>query len=114
MTTVSATLFSWARRTSSSLGARAWLPARPAAIEPDVPADDGIIYKLRHWPSLPSGIRTAEVFRLLSVMSHRAVTRRWMLAHTHLEAAQIEALLRRLVARGEVEVIDLRQLKRAA
>jgi hypothetical protein len=111
MTTVSATLFHWARRTRSSFGARTWLPSRPA---PEEPVDDGLIYRLRQWPSLPTGVRTAEVFRLLSVMSHRAVNRRWMLAHTRLEAPQIEALLRRLVARGDVEVIDLRQLRPAA
>jgi hypothetical protein len=111
MTTVSATLSDWARRTRSCFGARAWLPSRPA---PEEPADDRLIYRLRQWPSLPSAIRTAEVFRLLSVMSHRAVNRRWMLAHTQLDAPQIEALLRRLVARGDVEVIDLGQLRSAA
>jgi hypothetical protein len=112
MTTVSATLFHWARRTRNRLGARAWLPSRPVA--PDEAGDDRLIYRLRQWPSLPSAIRTADVFRLLSVMSHRAVTRRWMLAHTQLQAPQIEALLRRLVAHGDVEVIDLRHLKSAA
>ncbi|HKB52597.1 MAG TPA: hypothetical protein VKD22_01275 [Ramlibacter sp.] len=70
--------------------------------------DDGLIYRLKHWPSLPSAVRTAEVLRLLSVMSHRAVNRRWMLAHSKLETAQVEALLRRLIARGDVEVIDIR------
>jgi hypothetical protein len=114
MSTVSATLFNWARRTRNSLGARAGMPSRPAPAEPAETLDDGLIYRLRQWPSLPSAIRTAEVFRLLSVMSHRAVNRRWMLAHSQLEAPQIEALLRRLVARGDVEVIDLRRLKPAA
>jgi hypothetical protein len=111
MTTVSATLSDWTRRTRNCFGARAWLPSRPA---PEEPAADRLIYRLRQWPSLPSAIRTAEVFRLLSVMSHRAVNRRWMLAHTQLDAPQIEALLRRLVARGDVEVIDLGQLRSAA
>ena len=111
MTTVSTTLSDWARRTRSRFGARASLPAPPLSAET---ADDRLIYRLRQWPTLPSAIRTAEVFRLLSVMSHRAVNRRWMLAHTQLQAPQIEALLRRLVARGDVEVIDLSQLRPAA
>lgn len=109
MSTVSSLLGLWARRTRTSLG------ALPAPYEDDEPRDDdGLIYRLRHWPSLPTAVRTAEVLRLLSVMSHRAVNRRWMLAHSKLEAAQVEALLRRLVAKGDVEVIDIRRLKPAA
>jgi hypothetical protein len=111
MTTVSTTISDWARRTRSRFGARASLPA-PALAEHT--GDDRLIYRLRQWPTLPSAIRTADVFRLLSVMSHRSVNRRWMLAHTQLQAPQIEALLRRLIARGDVEVIDLGQLRPAA
>jgi hypothetical protein len=111
MTTVTTTISDWARRTRSRFGARASLAATAL---PEDTGDDRLIYRLRHWPTLPSAIRTADVFRLLSVMSHRAVNRRWMLAHTQLQASQIEALLRRLVARGDVEVIDLARLKPAA
>lgn len=109
MSTVSVILGQWARRTRTSFGA---LPPAPEDAEPRT--DDGLIYRLKHWPSLPSPIRTAEVLRLLSVMSHRAVNRRWMLAHSKLEDSQLEALLRRLIAKGDVEVIDVRSLKPAA
>ena len=111
MSLVSVTLTHLARHTRSRFGVFARRP--PPPLEPE-PCDDGLIYRLKHWPTLPSAIRTADVLRLLSVMSHRAVNRRWIRAHTRLEAAQIESLLRRLVARGEVEVIDLRALGPAA
>lgn len=109
MSTVSTILGQWARRTRTSFGA---LPPTHEDVQPR--ADDGLIYRLKHWPSLPSPIRTADVLRLLSVMSHRAVNRRCMLAHSKLEASQLEALLRRLIAKGDVEVIDVRSLKPAA
>lgn len=105
--TVTSILGHWARR-SRNLGA----PSGAAELQSR--DDDGLIYRLKHWPSLPSAIRTAEVLRLLSVMSHRAVNRRWILAHSNLDAQQVEALLRRLVRKGDVEVIDVRSLKPAA
>lgn len=98
----------WARRSKTPFGVLSWLPSSPP--EPQ-PVDDGLVYRLKHWPSLPSAVRTADVFRLLSVMSHRAINRRWMLAHTRLDPAQLDVLLRRLVARGEVHVIDTRAFR---
>lgn len=80
-----------------------WLPAAPV---PEEPADDGLVYRLKAWPDLPAASRTADVYRLLSVMSHRPVNRRWMLANTRLEADSLDALLLRLIGRGAVEVID--------
>jgi hypothetical protein len=98
----SAMLFDWVRRTKTSV-AGAWRP-------PSIPREDGrgdpLIYRLRYWPELPSSTRTADVLRLLSVMSHRPVNRRWMLANTRLETAHVDSLLQRLIARGAVEVID--------
>lgn len=99
----------WARRKTPF--ALSWLPS--SSPEPE-PVGDGLVYRLKHWPNLPSEVRTADVFRLLSVMSHRAINRRWMLAHTRLDAAQLDVLLRRLVARGEVHVIDTRAFRAAA
>jgi hypothetical protein len=87
-----------------------WAPSRPSAPEP---IDDGLVYRLKHWPDLPSAVRTADVFRLLSVMSHRAVSRRWMLAHTRLEPIRLDMLLRRLRDRADVEVIDVRAFRAA-
>jgi len=105
MSAVTATLAAWARRTRTSFGPLVWLASRPAT-EAANDAADGLVYRLRHWPELPSAARTADVLRLLSVMSHRPVNRRWMIAHSRLEATRIDTLLQRLVARGEVEVID--------
>lgn len=108
MSAVSATL-AWARRTRSSFAPLAWRGPAPAPkSEPAVeePADESLVYRLKRWPDLPSAARTADVLRLLSVMSHRPVNRRWMTSHSPLDAEHIDALLRRLVSRGEVDVID--------
>ena len=96
----------WARRTSSSFGdsradfARSHLPA-PAP----VPAD--LIYRLKHWPELPSVMRTAEVLRLLSLMSSRPVRRSWVLANTRLGEQRLDGLLKRLVQQDALDTIDL-------
>lgn len=100
---VSATLFHWVRRTRTSF---AELCSRASAFPGDDEASDGLIYRLRRWPDLPTASRTADVLRLLSVMSHRPVNRRWMLANTRLDAAHLDSLLRRLVEAGAVDVID--------
>jgi len=106
MTRVAAALATWAHRTRTSFGPLTWLAAKPAA-GAEEEANDGLVYRLRHWPELPSAARTADVLRLLSVMSHRPVNRRWMIAHSRLEVTRIDTLLQRLVARGDVEVIDV-------
>lgn len=108
MSAVTATL-AWARRTRSSFVPSGWRVSRPAP-EPqplvEQPGDDSLVYRLKRWPDLPSPARTADVLRLLSVMSHQPVNRRWMLSHSRLDAEHIDALLRRLVTRDDVEVID--------
>jgi hypothetical protein len=107
-------LRSWARRTTTSF-AELWThsaahgaphgPRPPARSEP-APAD-GLIYRLRHWPDLPPGLRTACVFRVLSVMSNRPVNRSWILASSKLAPRQVDALLERLVRDGAVEACAL-------
>ena len=104
MPSVYATLRHWAIKTSTSIG-----ELRFVAPERDDMANegDGLIYKLKYWPQLPSHSRTADVFRALSVMSQRPVNRNWIVAHsTKMRAAQDDELLQRLVDEGAVEVID--------
>jgi hypothetical protein len=79
-----------------------------------VPADrdgathegNGLIYRLKHWPALPRGSRTADIFRALSVMSSRPVNRRWILTNTRLRSGQVDELLQRLIDEDAVEVVD--------
>lgn len=93
-----------ARRTSTSfteLRADSTLRAGPESIP-----GDGLIYRLRHWPTLPSSQRTADVLRLLSLMSNRPVNRSWMVNHTRVAPERLDRLLDRLVKDGSLEVID--------
>lgn len=65
-----------------------------------------LIFRLRAWPQLPEDGRTAEVYRILSVMSNQPVNRQWLLGRFRLAPPQLDALLQQLVAQGSVEVID--------
>ena len=65
-----------------------------------------LIFRLRAWPSLPENGRTAEVYRILSVMSNQPVNRLWLLSRFALAPQQLDALLHQLVEQGSVEVID--------
>jgi hypothetical protein len=65
-----------------------------------------LIYRLKAWPQLPESGRTAEIYRMLSVMSQRPVNRQWILSCTRMEPQQLEALLHHLVREGALEVID--------
>jgi hypothetical protein len=71
-----------------------------------------LIFRLRAWPSLPESGRTAEVYRMLSVMSNQPVKRQWLLTRFALGPQQLDALLQQLVAQGSVEVIDPRRFAR--
>jgi hypothetical protein len=96
-------LCDWARRTSTSfteLRESGWRS------EPGAVAEDGLVYRLREWPVLPPALRTAQVLRLLSLMSNRPVNRHWMMSHTGLPAEAVDTLLQRLVEQEAVEVID--------
>ena len=79
---------------------------------PHVPEDsqitgDGMVYRLRHWPDLPSVHRTAAVYRALSLMSNRRVNRRWFLKHSRMKAKQVDKLLGTLLAQGALEIVDV-------
>ncbi|MEJ5990929.1 hypothetical protein WG902_13090 [Ramlibacter sp. PS3R-8] len=65
-----------------------------------------LIFRMKAWPSLPAAGRTAEVYRMLSVMSSRPVSRKWLLSHCTMTPRELDALLRKLTAEGAVEVID--------
>lgn len=77
---------------------------RRSAGQPTPGAD--LIFRLRAWPRLPENGRTAEVYRMLSVMSSHPVNRQWLLGRFELGPRQLDALLHQLVAQGSVEVID--------
>lgn len=84
------------------------LPGRqgPAATPaPELPGAD-LIFRLRAWPQLPEHGRTAEVYRMLSIMSNQPVSRRWLFSRCSMPPEQLDALLQQLVAEGSVEVID--------
>ena len=64
-------------------------------------------YRLRHWPEhVPGPLHTVEVLRALSVMSHRPVTREWLLRQSKLKPRMLDELLDLLSARGDLEVLD--------
>ncbi len=73
----------WARRACGQM-AREMAPGL---------ADDPHLYALGAWPDLPEGLRTAAVYRLLSVMTVRPVPRQWMARQSGLGPDAIEALL---------------------
>ncbi|WP_048442033.1 hypothetical protein [Caenimonas sp. SL110] len=95
-------LTSWARKTTTTF-AELRMSVMPRS-EVDEPGE-GLAYQLRHWPDL-SGARTADMLRALSVMSHRPVNRRWILASTRLTAVEVDNLIARLIAQDAVTVID--------
>lgn len=104
MPSVYDTLYKWARKTTTSFAELRFVSSQ---YEDDVVnVGDGLIYRLKQWPDLPRNSRTADVFRALSVMSHRPVNRRWILSNSKLRAEQVDLLLQRLVAEDAVEVID--------
>ncbi|MDB5871978.1 MAG: hypothetical protein JWQ07_1420 [Ramlibacter sp.] len=103
MSSVYDTLYQWARKTTTSF---ADLRLVTSERNDRQNGGQGLIYRLKRWPDLPRHSRTADVFRTLSVMSHRPVNRRWILANSKLQAGQVDRLLKRLVDEDAVEVID--------
>ena len=103
-------LFVWARKRTSAFAELLVLN------EDDCVAvnDDELIYRLRNWPHLPAQCKTADIYRVLSVMSSRPVNRHWILRNSGLPQAQVDRLLRRLVAEDAVEVIDASKFAAAA
>jgi hypothetical protein len=97
-------LAGWARRTSWSAFSELRGNPFPDTQLSERPGEP--IYRLRTWPLLPQALRTADVLRLLSLMSNRPLNRSWMLKHSRLGAARVDALLDKLVKQGALEVID--------
>lgn len=77
---------------------------RPAAGPRLAGAD--LIFRLKAWPQLPESGRTAEIYRMLSVMSSQPVNRQWLLARCRMAPRDLDQLMLKLVAEGAVEVID--------
>jgi hypothetical protein len=99
------TIYRWARRTTTSFGelrfAISGYPSEP------VDPGDTLVYRLKQWPELPQRHRTAKVYRALSLMSNRPVSRGWFVRHSRMKVSEIDALLDRLVTEGSVEVLDV-------
>ncbi len=93
-TSVLDSLTTWARRACGKASVQA--EDTPAVI------DDQAAFRLRAWPELPDLLRTAPIYRLMSVMTVRAVSRRWMMEQSRLQARDIDALLAHLEAGGEL------------
>jgi hypothetical protein len=103
MRSVYDTLYQWARRTTTSFAELRFVSSERNDLAPE---GSGLIYRLKHWPELPTQVRTADVLRALSVMSNRPVNRHWILANSKLQAQEVDRLLARLVEQDAVEVID--------
>ena len=82
----------------------AFAPTRP--IVGERPAGANLIFRLKAWPQLPESGRTAEIYRMLSVMSSQPVNRQWLLARCRMAPRQLDELLQQLIADGALEVID--------
>ena len=65
-----------------------------------------LIFRMKSWPRLPEDGRTADIYRVLSVMSQQPVNRQYLLARCRLAPHQLDKLLMQLVADGALEVID--------
>lgn len=86
-----------------------WVAAIRRRLRPTPGAEDPsnqFIYRLRTWPELSDEARTAEVFRVLSVMSSRPVNRNWVLATSGMPPQRVDQFLSELAESGAVEVID--------
>jgi len=75
--------------------------SRPAPL-----SDADLIFRLKAWPQLPESGRTAEIYRILSVMSSQPVNRQWLQARCRMAPQDLDQLLQRLAADGALEVID--------
>lgn len=72
-----------------------------------------LIFRLKAWPQLPEDGRTAEIYRILSVMSSQPVNRQWLLTRSSMAPRELDRLMLKLVAEGAVEVIDPARFARA-
>lgn len=92
--TVLDSLTTWARRACGKAAA--------GMDRPHAACDEQTAFRLRAWPELPDLLRTAPVYRLLSVMTVRAVSRQWMLEQSRLREHDLDALLAHLRVGGEL------------
>jgi hypothetical protein len=104
-------------RRVASISRRAAPEANPfeatrSLTDPVVPRND-LIFRLKAWPQLPETGRTAQIYRMLSVMTQQPVNRQWLLARCGMEPKQLDALLLKLVADGALEVINPARFARA-
>lgn len=83
-------------------------PANPfdSTLPPSGRPHADLIFRLKAWPQLPEDGRTAEIYRILSIMSNQPVNRQWLLARWSMAPRKLDELLQRLVADGALEVID--------
>jgi hypothetical protein len=103
MSSVYDSIFNWAKKKGTSFAQLCLLPSERCDAADDA---GGLIYRLKHWPELPADRRTANVFRALSVMSHRPVNHRWFATHSKLPASEVDQLLEHLIGEDAIEVID--------
>ena len=82
-----------------------FLPTRPGGGDHRSFQGD-LIFRMKAWPQLPESGRTAEIYRMLSIMSNQPVNRQWLLDRFRMAPQQLDELLSQLVAEGAVEVID--------
>lgn len=78
----------------------------PTAYEHDTVPTGDLIYRLKSWPELPETGRTADIYRIFSVMSSRPVSRQWILARSRMAPHRLDQLLLMLESEGVLEVID--------
>jgi hypothetical protein len=99
----------WTRRATSSFGG-----SRPGIVNTTFPETvlsaaeitGDLVYRLKRWPVLPTRLRTAEVLRVLSVMSSRPVRRSWILERTRLDERHLDLLTGRLARQGALDILD--------
>ena len=83
---------------STFAAARSAMPLRRFSGDP--------IFRMKSWPDLPEAGRTAEIYRMLSVMSSQPVSRRWLVERGGIAPRHLDRLLAQLVRDGAVEVSD--------
>lgn len=90
------------RASMSAIKALLWLDRSGKA---DPPGEhEGTRYRLRSWPDeLPASMRTLAVFRVLSAMSVRPVSRQWVQRASGLNGRQVESLFECLRQRDLLE-----------
>lgn len=95
----------WLARTLEGVGSKRRVQGQSA--------DRSLAYRLKQWPSLPSALRRATVYRALTRMTLGPVTHEWFLRQCGLPAPVAASLLKMLAAGGDVEVIDLARFLQA-